>query len=455
MGTSKSYQRLQGNDDLHRSSLREIYPAGFLLPEEGSRPSPVSSSFYTRHTRVDFLSKYGAILFPDRIRWQLNLPKKRKVHLDVFFRPVFRAAPHLVTRMPRHDFVFVSTTVDRRTGKGKTRYLGRASLDKHADAVARWRRCRELEREILDDREVDGPDRWMVSVDCHDLYDRSVSIDQPQRRRVIFTREGTLQIELNDVLQSAPFQSPDSLIRATLSDLFEIGILGLPPDTRDQDRAATARRLIDDYVRIGRYDELELTVDLASTLLVSNFSEIKRRYAACREGKTRWRIREPGSIYRLHSKTTAKGIVYHRTLKDLAEGGKAFDDTDIARYLRNAATASRGPLVDHSMQVFRFEQVVPRAVLKDIPVALFDKPPLELLGAIVDLSGGALEKLFRPLSDKDKTSLWNAVSGFSSQGRRRVGHVSERRFRSELLPLLFATRSLYHVAELEGVAHDR
>ena len=81
MENPNSYQSLLGNNDLHRPSLREIYPAGFLLPEEGSRPFPVSAPFYSRPTRVPLLSRYGAILFPDRIRWRLYLPKKRRVHL--------------------------------------------------------------------------------------------------------------------------------------------------------------------------------------------------------------------------------------------------------------------------------------------------------------------------------------------------------------------------------------
>ena len=65
MENPNSYQSLLGNNDLHRPSLREIYPAGFLLPEEGSRPFPVSAPFYSRPTRVPLLSRYGAILFPD------------------------------------------------------------------------------------------------------------------------------------------------------------------------------------------------------------------------------------------------------------------------------------------------------------------------------------------------------------------------------------------------------
>ena len=353
-------------------------------------------------------------------------------------------------KVPRHDFVFVSTTVDRRTGRGQTRYLGRASLGRHADAEAREvRRC-ELKREILDALTKDGPDRWLVTVECRELYDRAVMIDQPQRRRIIFTREGALRIELNDALQSAPFLSPDSLIRETLGHLFAIGILGLPADTRDEDRAATVRQLIDDYVRIGRFDELELTLDLASSLFVSNFSEIKQKYADHHEGKTRWHIREPGSIYRLHSKTTAKGIIYQRSLKDLAEGGRAVGDADIARYLESAATAIKGPSVDRSVQVYRFEQVVPRSALKEIPISLFAGQQLELLGAIVGLSGGALTKLFRPLSEEDRTSLLNAIRGFSDPGRIPVEHVTERRFRAELLPLLLASRIIYHVADLEG-----
>ena len=97
-------------------------------------------------------------------------------------------------------------------GRGQTRYLGRASLGRHADAEAREvRRC-ELKRGTRCSTK-DGPDRWLVTVECRELYDRAVMIDQPQRRRIIFTREGALRIELYDVLQSAPFLSPDSLIQ--------------------------------------------------------------------------------------------------------------------------------------------------------------------------------------------------------------------------------------------------
>ena len=191
-------------------------------------------------------------------------------------------------------------------------------------------------------------------------------------------------------------------------------------------------------------------MDLASSLFVSNFSEIKQKYADHHEGKTRWHIREPGSIYRLHSKTTAKGIIYQRSLKDLAEGGRAVGDADIARYLESAATAIKGPSVDRSVQVYRFEQVVPRSALKEIPISLFAGQQLELLGAIVGLSGGALTKLFRPLSEEDRTSLLNAIRGFSDPGRIPVEHVTERRFRAELLPLPLASRIIYHVADLEG-----
>ena len=406
--------------------------------------------FYSRLTRVPLLYRYGAILFPDRIKWQLYLPKRRRYHRDVFYYPVLRAAPHLVRDLPRGDFSFVATRVDRETGEGEVRYLRRASLGRRVDAQGREGRRRELEREIRDDREEDGPDRWSISVDCRDLYDRAVMIDQPQRRRVVFTREGALRIELNDVLQDDPFRGPESLIRETLGRLFEIGILGLPQGTRAQDSAATVRGLVDDYIRIGRFDEIELTVDLASTLLVSNFSDMKRMYAAYDDGATRWRVREPGSIYRLRSRTTPKGILYHRSLKDLADRGRAIDDADIARYLRSAATSTRGPSPDHPVQVYRFEQVVPRAILARIPVAAFASSQRDLLGALVGLSGCALMKLFRPLSEGDKASLWNAVGGFTETGRTPVERVSERRFRSELLPLLLASRTIDRVAELEG-----
>ena len=88
---------------------------------------------------------------------------------------------------------------------------------------------------------------------------------------------------------------------------------------------------------------------------------MKSRYAASVEGGTTWRIVEPGSIYEARRGSTPKGIIYTRSLKDMADRGQKLTDAESWEFLATAATATRGPDQGRSVQAYRFERVVPRA----------------------------------------------------------------------------------------------
>lgn len=409
-----------------------------------------SSPFYSRLPRSSLLARYEALLFVDRIRWRLYLPKNRSFDQDVYFFPSLGGALTYVDKRMRDDFRFVATYVDRTTGRGDVRFLGRTGLSGRADDAACERRRVELKAELPKEVSVDGAICGLEAVAFVRFYDRHLRVGQPQQVTATLTREGALVVELNDILQADPSRSPESFVRDILGRLFDLKILRPPRGTRLDDRARVVGELVDEYLRVGRFSEAELALDVASTCFASTFSQMKSRYAASVEGGTTWRIVEPGSIYEARRGSTPKGIIYTRSLKDMADRGQKLTDAESWEFLATAATATRGPDQGRSVQAYRFERVVPRSLLARLPPSLFSRTMSDILAAFVDVSGCALMKLLRPLLPRDKTVLWNAIHGSCDPSFVPIRDLSERRFRAELLPLLLEHRAIDVVATCEG-----
>jgi hypothetical protein len=318
-----------------------------------------------------------------------------------------------------NDFAFQSVYKDPQSGEQIVKYHGRHGLPRNAPSQTRRLEKVAISKEVAlrSKGRIRASD---VAVRNIDQYFLDFNLGQRRQYTVQKNPQGYLVITLNDILQADPSKSPATLIRQILDKMFSDGFFVITDRNGKPATAVSLDDCIAKCLEIGKLSQIDLAIDLSTAILDLEMPGILESYSAAGGF---WQC-ESSTLYLRKDKTSPKGQVYDRGLKDMVDRGESPES--IGRMAGKHST-------------IRFERQTIRSKINVIEKKYPGFSALSqdrMIQILLDEMCNLLYQLFKPIPPKKRLALYNRVGLLTSPDFPIASRFSERWYRRKLFSLL-------------------